>query len=196
MGQSLRLPGYVLDIPRRGLLGLMMLVSLSSYAFSAEVVDVLRLSILPEKQSYSVGEDIGVMVSMKRLYLIREKESAKKEDEYYIEKNMVFPLLFFCESPYLSFSFVGEQPAYIASKEQHIETDLDLSSFHNDSQSSPELQQRINLNECYQLGKGQYTLHAVYDTTQRKAVCDACDEDEKVWSGILRSESITIEIIE
>jgi len=160
---------------RKILFGLAMLVFTWSCAIFGESLD---FSVVPTKQSYSSGQDVEVIVRMKR----------SKNPEAFL----VFPLIFLCDGLYISFRFLGKQPIRIAPMVHHIETDLDIHRLP----PRAEIMQVINLSECYQLGKGRYTLHAVYDTTQRKAVCDACDEDETVWSGILRSESITIEIIE
>jgi len=202
------------------LLGLAMLICPLHVVLPEEM---LRLSVTPVKSIYSVGEDIEVIVSLKGLFIPWKDKSyteylqmSRKElEEYDSEQWMLFPLLLFCEGPYLSFHFAEVQPARITPKVEHTETDFDLVVFYK----GDELQQSINLNACYQLSKGRYMLHAVYDTTGRKAVCDTCtatvpapcgkvardtcatnDHDvrilHKVWSGTVQSESITIEIVE
>jgi len=202
------------------LLSLAMLVCPLHVALPEEM---LRLSVMPVKSIYSVGEDIEVIVSLKGLFVPWKDKSnteylhmsREEREEYASEQSILFPLLPFCEGPYLSFHFTGAQPVRITPKAEHTETDFDLAVFRQGN----ELQQSINLNTCYQLDKGRYMLHAVYDTTGRKAVCDTCmeilpascekvtrdtcataDHDvrirHKVWSDTVQSESITIEIVE
>jgi len=198
---------YVMSIIRKLVLGLVMLASPVSCAISGEP---LHLSILPMKQTYSVGENIEVTVSLRRVKSLREANSIKEladmdaeERKAYFAANIV-PMVLLCEGPYLSFHFAGDPPVRIMPQAQYVESDFDLMWFASNPTRHYEIQQRVNLNACYQLGQGRYTLHAVYDTTKRKAACDVCrryegeDHDDRymVWSGVVKSESITIEIIE
>jgi len=143
----------------------------------------LELSLAPARQHYPPGADIEVLVSIKRRPT-EEGEPAGKVGW--------IPLLLFCQSPYLSFHFVGTQPDLIGPKEPHVESDFDLGMLKPNAR----MVQRVNLGECYQLGEGRYTLHAVYDTTQREAGCDSCTSfwKKEIWSGVVKSNIITLDI--
>jgi len=148
----------------------------------------LELSLVQTRQNYSISEGIEVIVSIRnnsmRTYFSQTGTPVPLE-------GIILPLVLPCEGPYLEFSFSGEPTTRIAEQADYIETDLDIFLLG----PQEEVMQTINLDECYQLGQGRYTLHAIYDVTKRTTKCNVCDPED-IWSGVLQSQSITIEITE
>jgi len=142
----------------------------------------IEFSAVPMKQSYHMGEDIQVTLTI-----------ANDTDE-----RVAVPIVMVCET-FLYYNFSPEPRDSERVRLIAPIFDLQLSE-ENILWLFPggKFRSMININDCYQLQKGSYSIS--YALLMYQSICDMCEKYYSmgwtVLNGVLQSNMFTIEIIE